>query len=172
MQKNETYYQAYLNHNAISRRGLFRGIFGAAESPSMENQRTANRPPFAAREDLFLTVCNGCGACVSACPNGLLRVQQHKAVLEMDYITCDLCGKCAEACPTHALHPCFPADTELRPYFSAECLQKQGQRCDVCVESCPQQAIHADLTVNHELCNGCGECQIACFISAIRLVRT
>ena len=53
MPKKETYYQAYLSHNAISRRGLFRGIFGAVEHPPGENQRAANHPPFAAREDLF-----------------------------------------------------------------------------------------------------------------------
>ncbi|ACX81907.1 ferredoxin [Aggregatibacter actinomycetemcomitans] len=53
MPKKETYYQAYLSHNAISRRGLFRGIFGAVEHPPVENQRAANHPPFAAREDLF-----------------------------------------------------------------------------------------------------------------------
>ncbi|MBN6071316.1 ferredoxin [Aggregatibacter actinomycetemcomitans] len=73
MQKNEAYYQAYLNHNAISRRGLFRGIFGAT-APSVENQRTANRSPFAAREDLFLTVCNGCGECKIACFISVIRL--------------------------------------------------------------------------------------------------
>ncbi|QEH46943.1 ferredoxin [Aggregatibacter actinomycetemcomitans] len=67
MPKNETYYQAYLSHNTISRRGLFRGIFGAVESPPVENQRLANRPPFAAREDLFLIVYNGCDECKIAC---------------------------------------------------------------------------------------------------------
>ncbi|WP_109077929.1 ferredoxin-type protein NapF [Aggregatibacter kilianii] len=171
MPKNEAYYQAYLSHNQISRRGLFRGIFNTTEYPPVETRRTANRPPFAAREDLFLAVCNGCGACVSACQNGLLRVQENKAILELDYLACDLCGKCAEACPTHALYPHFPADTELRPSFSAECLKKRGQYCSACMDICPQHAIDADLTINCDLCNGCGECKIACFVSAIRLER-
>ncbi|WP_233112530.1 ferredoxin [Aggregatibacter actinomycetemcomitans] len=67
MPKNETYYQAYLSRNSIFRRDLFRGIFCAVEHPPVENQRAANHPPFAAREDLFLTVCNGCDECKIAC---------------------------------------------------------------------------------------------------------
>ena len=66
--KNEAYYQAYLTHHHISRRGLFRGVLGATEQPNEEQIRTVRRPPFAAREDLFLAVCNGCGACIQRCP--------------------------------------------------------------------------------------------------------
>jgi len=113
--KNEAYYQAYLTHHHISRRGLFRGVLGATEQPNEEQIRTVRRPPFAAREDLFLAVCNGCGACVSACANSLLRITHNKAELDIDYMACDLCGNCAAVCPTHALHPYFQADTGLPP---------------------------------------------------------
>lgn len=165
--KNEAYYQAYLSHNQISRRGLFRSLFSASET--VVSEKHFPRPPFAAREDLFSAVCNGCGECVSACPNGLIRLEQNQAILEIDYAPCDLCSKCAEACPTHALHPNFPADTLLRPHFSSACLIKQNQACTDCQTTCPQQAISANLTIAHECCNGCGECKIACFVNAISL---
>ncbi|OOF60154.1 ferredoxin-type protein NapF [Rodentibacter myodis] len=165
--KNEAYYQAYLSHHQISRRGLFRSLFAAGELVEDKFHRTL--PPFAARKDLFDVACNGCGECVSACPNGLIRLAQHQAVLEIDYASCDFCGKCAKACPTKALHPSFAADTFLRPQFSSDCLIKQHQPCTDCQTSCPQQAISPTLTVNSEVCNGCGECKIACFANAITL---
>lgn len=99
--KNEAYYQAYLSHHHISRRGLLRHVFPATKSTI---EKTQSRPPFSAREDLFSAVCNGCGECASACPNGLIQLKQQQATLEIDYAPCDLCGKCAEVCPTNALH--------------------------------------------------------------------
>lgn len=165
--KNEAYYQAYLSHNHISRRGLFRSLFTTNEVK--KSQKHCSRPPFAAREDLFVAACNGCGQCVSACPNGLIRLKKNQAVLEIDYAPCYLCGKCAEVCPTHALHLSFPADTLLRPQFSSVCLIKQHQFCTDCQSVYSKQAISADLTVNDEQCNGCCECKIACFLGAIHL---
>nr|WP_245822079.1 ferredoxin-type protein NapF [Actinobacillus succinogenes] len=168
--KNERYYEAYLACNRISRRGLLRGVFHPIEQAAQSGEsRLAARPPFAAEEALFLAACNGCGECVAACPYHLIRLYGQKAVLELDYAACDLCGKCAESCSTHALHPAFKKDTEFRPHFSENCLIKQNQACTVCQERCPQQAISADLQLNHNACNGCGECKLSCFVSAIRL---
>ncbi len=80
--KNEAYYQAYLSHHHISRRGLLRHVFPATKSTI---EKTQSRPPFSAREDLFSAVCNGCGECASACPNGLIQLKQQQATLEIDY---------------------------------------------------------------------------------------
>ncbi|MGF7453558.1 ferredoxin-type protein NapF [Pasteurella bettyae] len=168
--KNEQYYQAYLSHHHISRRRLLRGVFHPVEKVVEKHiVRLATRPPFAAEEALFLIACTGCGDCVSACPHHLIQIQQHKAVLEIDYMSCNLCGKCAEVCASHALHPAFKKDTELRPHFSNQCLIKQHQACSSCQQQCPQQAISVDLVVDNERCNGCGECKISCFLSAINL---
>lgn len=164
--KNEAYYQAYLSHHHISRRGLLRHVFPATKSTI---EKTQSRPPFSAREDLFSAVCNGCGECASACPNGLIQLKQQQATLEIDYAPCDLCGKCAEVCPTNALHPNFPADTLLRPQFSSACLILQNQTCPDCQTACPQQAISGTLEIDNERCNGCGECKITCFVAAITL---
>ena len=90
--KDEAYYQAYLTHHYISRRGLFKGVLGATDHLPEEQIRQIHRPPFAAREDLFLAVCNGCGDCVSVCPNHLLRLVHNKAELDIEYMACDLCA--------------------------------------------------------------------------------
>lgn len=166
--KDERYYQAYLAHNRISRRGLFRGLFGGAEKSYTEvSVRLNTRPPFAADESLFLHFCDGCGKCAAVCPYGLIQIQGGKAVLEIDFSACDFCGLCAEACPTNALNKAFDADTNLRPKFNGNCLQRKKQSCDTCQQACPQQAISATLEVDDEKCNGCGECKIACFVNAV-----
>lgn len=169
--RNEQYYEAYLSHNQISRRGLFRSFFHSVDKGKKADlNRLAHRPPFAATEHLFLVACDGCGECVQACPHHLIQIQQQKAVLEIDYMSCNLCGLCAKSCTRNALNLVFKKDTELRPQFSSHCLIKQKQLCTTCQDKCPQQAISDNLIVNNELCNGCGECKISCFLSAIQLV--
>ncbi|MCK3658396.1 ferredoxin-type protein NapF [Pasteurellaceae bacterium Pebbles2] len=169
-EKDERYYHAYLSHHSISRRGLFRGVLGSAEKTfSVKSVRSVPRPPFAAKEELFLTACTGCGDCVKACELGLIQLENQKAILDLSYASCTLCGKCAEHCSTNALHLAFNADTELRPQFNSNCLYHRQQPCTDCQQACPQQAISANLSVDNERCNGCGECQLACFMSAIQL---
>jgi NAD-dependent dihydropyrimidine dehydrogenase PreA subunit len=46
--------------------------------------------------------CNGCGMCVSVCPNGVFRVENRKAKL-VDRDACMECGACARNCPKDAL---------------------------------------------------------------------
>ena len=41
--------------------------------------------------------CNGCGACVRACPPGIMGLVAGKAVIVYDL--CQQCGQCKEACP-------------------------------------------------------------------------
>lgn len=169
-EKDERYYHAYLSHNQISRRGLFRGMFGGAhKSVSSEYKRQAPRPPFAAPEHLFLHFCDGCGQCAAVCPYGLIQIQHGKAELTIDYSACDFCGECVSQCPTNALNPAFKADTGLRPQFGNSCVQRHHQTYNSCRQACPQQAISADLQLDFEKCNGCGECKIACYVQAIKL---
>lgn len=170
--KNERYYQAYLQHNHISRRGLLRGIFNAGQKAQQQiqqevYQRACARPPQAVAEPHFLQRCTGCGDCVRACPYGLISLQEGKAQLSIEYCGCDLCGKCTDSCQTGALAREVRSDTELRPHFHRLCAQQQGKRCDFCRQACSTQAIAFDsttrqMTLNSEHCNGCGECKIAC----------
>ncbi|MGC6342506.1 ferredoxin-type protein NapF [Bisgaard Taxon 45] len=169
-QKDERYYEAYLSHHTISRRGLLRGLLG---SKTTQEKRLKNRPPFAAKESLLLQCCNGCADCIDVCPYGLLRLVEGKPVLEIDFSACDFCGKCADACATGALYRAFSADTELRPIFDEKCLVRQGQVCSECQQHCPQHALsiqHKHPILNQS-CNGCGQCQISCMVGAIHLSR-
>ncbi len=45
--------------------------------------------------------CDGCGACIEACPYGALRLKDSKA--EIDYRRCVQCGTCIDICPTGAI---------------------------------------------------------------------
>jgi len=41
--------------------------------------------------------CNGCGACVRACPPGVIGLVKGKAAIILDL--CQQCGECFETCP-------------------------------------------------------------------------
>jgi NAD-dependent dihydropyrimidine dehydrogenase PreA subunit len=57
--------------------------------------------------------CNGCGACVDACPNDAIQLISGKAV--MDHMKCDACAICIEACPTHAIMEEAPLVSITKP---------------------------------------------------------
>ena len=64
--------------------------------------------------------CNGCGACVRACPPGVIGMVKGKAAIILDL--CQQCGECFEACPVEGallfkLRP-GSAETGNTPYFS------------------------------------------------------
>lgn len=48
-----------------------------------------------------LAVCNGCGLCVTLCPDGVVFVEGKKALI--DYVYCKGCGICAFECPSDAI---------------------------------------------------------------------
>ncbi len=64
--------------------------------------------------------CNSCGACVRACPPGVIGLVKGKAAIILDL--CQQCGECFEACPVEGallfkLRPGAP-QTDNTPYFS------------------------------------------------------
>jgi len=50
--------------------------------------------------------CNHCGACVSICPVGALKMNEEYH-LEFNYQDCVVCGYCADACPVQAIEIIF-----------------------------------------------------------------
>lgn len=51
--------------------------------------------------------CNHCGACVSICPVGALKINRESYHLEFNYQECVVCGYCADACPVQAIEIIF-----------------------------------------------------------------
>lgn len=45
--------------------------------------------------------CNGCGACVEACPSGAIRM--HTGLAVIDQAACAQCQACVDACPLGAI---------------------------------------------------------------------
>ena len=72
----------------------------------------AIRPPGALDEDAFLARCVTCGACMAACPTGVIRSDLGRTglegllspVMDMRRGWCEpSCTRCMEVCPTGAL---------------------------------------------------------------------
>lgn len=172
MNKNERYYQAYLEHNKISRRGLLHSLLKSVKENrnGILTEGNNGRPPFSASRHLFYDLCDGCGQCVSICPYGLLQLSQGKPIISIDFSSCDFCGLCADNCHTNVLNKVFKADTYLRPTINNDlCINNTCDECLICRDTCPQKAISTDLDIDYDKCNGCGECKINCFVSAITL---
>ena len=49
---------------------------------------------------LFADNCVACGACVDACPNGAITVDD---IAVIDASKCTDCGACIDACPSEAI---------------------------------------------------------------------
>lgn len=168
-----------LTSQGTSRRRLLTGWMERhqcqPEPPSLTLPAVAC-PPQAVPEPLFSALCDGCGACVSRCPYGLLHLEQGKVVLNIDFTECDACRKCTAACQTGALREQMPCDTLLRPQISLSCLGRQDS-CRMCMINCPQQALvfgvsatgDRQLQCDSERCNGCGLCKLSCFHGHISL---
>ncbi|SHM62261.1 ferredoxin-type protein NapF [Roseibium suaedae] len=128
------------------------------------------RPPWTDGRRIAAS-CTGCKACVSACPESILQLDQtQKPMVVFDGRECTFCGKCAEACeePVFDLHQ--PAPWDLKAGIGEGCLQQHGISCQLCRDSCPTSAIRVDLTkrpfgsltIAADACTGCGACLGVC----------
>lgn len=63
--------------------------------------------------------CNGCGQCISGCPEGALQIIDGKARLISD-ILCDGLGACVKECPIGAMRV---EEKDAEPYNEAKAMQ-------------------------------------------------
>ncbi len=96
--------------------------------------------------EVNLKRCTGCGACVAACPRGLIQLineDQQVMVLCKSHgkgpdvrkackVGCIGCGICAKNCPENAI-----TVTD----FLAEINPEKCTACGICVEKCPMKTI-------------------------------
>ncbi|MEQ9075692.1 MAG: 4Fe-4S binding protein [Sandaracinaceae bacterium] len=132
------------------------------------------RPPGAVHERLFVERCDGCGACVEACPHGVIVPldARHGAVAGTPTIVgrdapCRMCPDmpCLDACDRGALSEHASSRIGVAEIRQYDCLSWSGTTCSTCVERCPVEAIETRdgrPRVAQEVCTGCGECQHRC----------
>jgi len=166
---------------------------GAAAVPVVEalpDQKPVLRPPGALPEAEFLCTCILCQECIRVCPTGGLQPALFQAglaglgtpVLVPRMGGCALNPSCpdlcAQVCPVGAILPMTKETMQIgvAHVIRESCLAwDQGAKCLVCVEACLNSAAvtyNGRVTVNPNLCTGCGRCESGCPVpgSAIRVV--
>lgn len=153
--------------------------------PVRPSDDPALRPPGVHDEAAFLRLCARCGACIRACPAGILRhggtgngfARILAPEINFGENACEpSCSACGAVCPTGAI-PRFTTEQKrgfligLAQVDPEGCLAANGMECGVCVRSCPYGAmalqwdaseIQASVRVDAGRCVGCGACVNAC----------
>ena len=174
---------------ALSRRAFLGLGLGAgyrlALPPGREKGAEVIRPPASGPSARFTRLCARCGACVRACPSGILRyggegrglasVLAPEVFFDNDYCH-TACAACGQACPTGAIPKFAAKDKFAKPLGVAkvdanECLLSQNRECGACVGVCPQEALDlawdpaemvSRVVVDPKKCTGCGYCEYVC----------
>ncbi len=154
----------------LSRRSFLRADPGG--------RRAAPYPPWAVAEPRFLERCDGCRACVRACPEGILRAG-WSGVPHVDFSRgeCTFCAACVRACDRGALDGSMPRPWALRVCIGGQCLARQGVACGACVDACGPLALVlrpapggvAVPEVDVQACTGCGACVAPCPVGAVTM---
>lgn len=144
----------------------------------------AVRPPGGAAPQAMAR-CTGCGLCVAACPQDIIRLAGPGAGLRValhPYVDYDIgacaydCVACTQVCPTGALIPLTPAEKHRTRMGSArvvasKCIEyADGVACGLCARRCPAGAIKMMRledgrrlpSVDFDACIGCGACRYVC----------
>ncbi|MHB0957886.1 MAG: 4Fe-4S binding protein [Pirellulaceae bacterium] len=178
-----------LPSSRVARRVFVGGGIGAAWAFWLGRARPLAarplRPPGAADEQQFSSLCVRCGNCIRVCPTGILSADnlQHgiggwlAPVVSFDNDYClESCNACTAVCPSGAILPVARAH-KLESVIGVPevdmtlCLLGADRECAICRTHCPYGAIrfvfdevHYVLTprIDWHRCPGCGACQVAC----------
>lgn len=153
--------------------------------PARAEEADVIRPPASGAASRFTRLCVRCGACVRACPSGIIRfgdgatgwhgVLAPELYFDDDYCNpgCNACGK---ACPSGAIQPFKPEQKFKRPLGTAavdvsHCLLSDNRECGTCTNACPHGALDlawdpenmtSRVVVDAAVCTGCGCCEYVC----------
>ena len=155
----------------MTRAQLLRGGWGS-------NRQKVIRAPWTKAEELFVEMCNRCGACIDACPQQILKPGSGKfPVVDFTDVGCDFCQKCVDACKYDAFIHTLEKPWGNKVNIRDNCLSKIGVICQSCSEVCEHDVIEFKLEMggvpsiglNLKNCNGCGECVSICPKDAIKV---
>ena len=151
------------------------------------------RPPGAAEEQTFTSLCLRCGNCVRACPSRIIHPDTGQAGIlgflapairfETDYCN-EECNACTKVCPSGALKT---LTLERKTEYvigtawvdKALCLWEVSE-CDNCVQYCPfdavgiysdEEAYESYPVVDPLKCIGCGACEVYCPVTPIKAIK-
>jgi len=154
----------------MERREFFRRLSG---------QKQAMRPPGALPEETFYSRCDGCGACVKACPQKSIQLAAGFPIVSFNQAGCTFCGRCAAACERGAFDGAVDLEKswKWRAHVGSTCLDKRGIVCRACEASCQENAIRfrpalggrSEVSVLLTACTGCGVCVASCPNNAIKM---
>jgi len=152
---------------------------GQSRVQHLPSSQYSIQPPWSGNNEIFSSLCDGCGNCISACENNIL-ILNRKGYSQVDFSlgSCNFCGACAVSCPREALkydpsHP--PWDLHVK--INSRCLTRNNVICRICVEQCDKEAIEIPRIMDQDKspliladsCNGCGACYKACPVQAIEI---
>lgn len=150
----------------LGRRGFLRGRLASKPGPV--------RPPWSS-EATIAAACNGCAACITACPQSIIRLDAaRRPFIDFSAEECTFCGHCAETCQESVF------DRERLAFehvvmIGEACFATRGVVCQSCGDICPEAAISFRLRIggpalpalSGDRCTGCGACIGVCPADAI-----
>lgn len=128
----------------------------------------------------FLAQCTACGACVEACPEGIIsRRRGDLPAIDFTRGGCTFCGRCADACPESLFTPSAGVAWPHSISIGEKCLTRQGVVCQSCRDVCeanaiafpPRLAAVAQPRLDTTRCTSCGACTGICPVDAIGWIR-